>query len=245
MFTSEKEGEVISRSLHTFSDASEEAYGAVSYVRYQYSSGAVSVHLVASKACVAPLSATSIPRLELMGAVLGLRLTMTISPVLDVEISQVVLWTDSMNVLWWIRGRSRKFKAFVANRVGEIQSVTNPEQWRYVPTEMNPEDHVTRGLTALELAQNDTWWKGPDFLRNSEAEWPEKRIKHNILSDKEVKKSGRTSIETDQNATTLLSTIVTSTWYLEPKCFSSWSRLTRIQAWAYRFLDNCQMPTDM
>ena len=70
-------------------------------------------------------------------------------------------------------------------------------------------------------------------------------MKHNILSDKEVKKSCRTSIETDQNATTLLSTIVTSTWYLEPKRFSSWSRLTRIQAWVYRFLDNCRMPTDM
>ena len=94
-----QEGEVISRSLHTFSDASEEAYGAVSYVRYQHSSGAVSVHLVAVKACVAPLSATSIPRLELLGAVLGLKLTMTISPGLDVEISQVVFWTDSMNVL--------------------------------------------------------------------------------------------------------------------------------------------------
>ena len=57
-----------------------------------------------------------------MDAVMGLRLTTAISPVLDVEISQVVLCTDSMNVLWWIRNRSHKFKAFVANRVGEIQS---------------------------------------------------------------------------------------------------------------------------
>ena len=44
-----------------------------------------------------------------------------------------VFWSDSMNVLWWIRGRSRIFKPFVANRVGEIQSLTNPKQWRFVP----------------------------------------------------------------------------------------------------------------
>ena len=51
-----------------------------------------------------------------------------------------------MKVLWWIRGRSRQFKPFVANRVGEIQSNTDPEQWRYVPTGMNPADILSRGM---------------------------------------------------------------------------------------------------
>ena len=101
------EGMVTSGSLHTFSDASEEAYEAVSYIRYQHSSGAISLHFVVAKAQVTPLSSISIPCLERMGAVMGLRLTTAISPLLDVEISQVVLWTESMNALWWIRNRSR------------------------------------------------------------------------------------------------------------------------------------------
>ncbi|XP_043202130.1 uncharacterized protein LOC122370531 [Amphibalanus amphitrite] len=55
-------------SLHTFTDASEKAFGAVTYIRYVFSDGSVTVTFVAAKTRVAPLSATSIPRLELMGA---------------------------------------------------------------------------------------------------------------------------------------------------------------------------------
>ena len=69
-------------TLHTFTDASGDAYGEVTYVRYQYKDGTVSTSLVASKTRVAPLSATSIQRLELMGAVLGLRLALCIAKVL-------------------------------------------------------------------------------------------------------------------------------------------------------------------
>ena len=235
---------VTSGSLHTFSDASEEAYGAVSYIRYQYSSGAISLCFVAAKARVTPLSSISIPHLELMGAVMGLRLTTAISPVLDVEISQVVLWTDSMNVLWWIRNRSHKFKAFVVNRVGEIQSVTSPEQWRYVPIELNPADYVTRGLTASELVQKVTWWKGPSFLAKSKAERPKNRIEQTTLAEKEKKKGCRNSKEADLGEITMVSIDKTSNWYLDPKRFSSWQRLTRVQAWVYRFLDNRRMPED-
>ena len=43
------------------------------------------------------------------------------------------------------------FKPFVANRIGEIQLFTSPNQWRYVPTEFNPADYLTRGLKVLEL----------------------------------------------------------------------------------------------
>jgi len=36
-------------TLHTFTDASEDAYGAATYVRYKYKGGTVSTNLVASK----------------------------------------------------------------------------------------------------------------------------------------------------------------------------------------------------
>ena len=75
-------------TLHTFTDASGDAYGAVTYARYQY--------LVASKTRVAPLSATSIPRLELMGAVLGLRLALSIAKVLKIDQSLLTSWSDSI-----------------------------------------------------------------------------------------------------------------------------------------------------
>ena len=81
-----------------------------------------SVSLVAAKTKVAPIQSVSIPRLELMGACLGSKLTQSVAQVLSIPIQDVVFWSDSANVLC----HSRTFKPFVANRVGEIQSSTNP-----------------------------------------------------------------------------------------------------------------------
>ena len=85
-------------TLHTFTDASADAYGVATYARYLYKYGTVSTSLVASKPRVAPLLATSIPRLELMGAVLGLRLALSIARVLKFDWNQLTFWSDSMNV---------------------------------------------------------------------------------------------------------------------------------------------------
>ena len=63
--------EVTSATLHVFVDASKNAYGAVVYMRSEYIEGKVSLLFVASKTKVAPLQSLSIPRLELMAAVLG------------------------------------------------------------------------------------------------------------------------------------------------------------------------------
>ena len=144
-----------SQTLHTFVDTSQDAYGAVVYSRATYKSGAVSIRFVAAKSRVAPLAATSIPRLESIAAVVGLRMAGSISRVLNASLDQATFWSDSMNVLWWIRGRSRSSKPFVANRVGEIQTATDPKQWRYVPTNKNPADLLTRGLKLSELTKNE------------------------------------------------------------------------------------------
>ena len=82
-----------------------------------------------------------------------------------------------MNVLWWIRGRSRIFKPFVANRVGEIQSLTNPKQLRFVPTNENRADFTTRGMRVSDLANEKKWWSGPDFLQKEESDYNERQKK--------------------------------------------------------------------
>ena len=66
--------EVSEVTFHVFNDASEKAYGSVVYQRSIYKSGTISTNLVMSKSKVGPLQATSIPRLQLLSAVLGLRL---------------------------------------------------------------------------------------------------------------------------------------------------------------------------
>ena len=75
-------------SVQTFVDASNEAYGAVSYLRSEYAQGCYGARIVASKTRVGPLTPMSTPRLELMAAILGLHLTLSILAAFSIPISQ-------------------------------------------------------------------------------------------------------------------------------------------------------------
>ncbi|GFR23603.1 hypothetical protein TNCT_15641 [Trichonephila clavata] len=59
--------------IHTFSDVSQKAFGAATFLRVKYKHK-ISADLVTSKSRVAPLKKLSLPRLELMGALLAARL---------------------------------------------------------------------------------------------------------------------------------------------------------------------------
>ncbi|GFW54343.1 pro-Pol polyprotein [Trichonephila clavipes] len=108
--------------IHTFSDASQKAYGAAAFLRVKHKDR-VSVDLVTSKSRVAPLKRVSLPRLELMGALLAARLAREVKKILDQKCStRAFFWTDSQVTLHWIKGPSHRWKPFVANRVREIQS---------------------------------------------------------------------------------------------------------------------------
>ncbi|GFX94700.1 integrase catalytic domain-containing protein [Trichonephila clavipes] len=151
--------------IHTFSDASIKAYGAVSYVRLR-TFDKISVHLLASKSRVAPLKVLTLPRLELMGALLAARLAKEVSRVLNEKISTTnYFWTDSTIALSWIQGPSNRWKVFVANRVKEIRSLTDKDAWRHCPGKDNPSDLLTRGISADSLINCEKWWKGPSFLQ--------------------------------------------------------------------------------
>ena len=60
--------------LHLFSDASEKAYGTITYLRSINNVGQISISIVASRVGVAPLKRVTLPRLELLGCLLSTRL---------------------------------------------------------------------------------------------------------------------------------------------------------------------------
>ena len=159
-------------SLHVFTDASSRAYAAAAYLRVADFQGNVTVNLVASKCRLAPPNGETIPSLELLGALLGARLLNSLrSEYNDVlKIDHEFLWTDSSVALAWIKQGPCVGGVFVANCVEEITAVGGV--WSWVPTNENPADLPTRGMTVVQLSLSKIWWNGPEWLERPEAEWP-------------------------------------------------------------------------
>lgn len=92
--------------LQCFCDASEFAYAAVLYVRYDYGNDHIETRLVAAKTRVAPVKQQTIPRLKLLGALILARLLRSVIVQLK-GVSQIYCWTDFMTVLQWIKNKNK------------------------------------------------------------------------------------------------------------------------------------------
>ncbi|XP_018313929.1 uncharacterized protein [Mycetomoellerius zeteki] len=158
--------------LHGFCDASQSAYGACVYVRTRLGPEEYHSSLLCSKSRVAPLKAVSLPRLELSAALLLARLIDRVRESLSSLQLQMHLWSNSTITLNWIASASRRWSVFVANRVGEIQRLTQIESWRHISSVDNPADVLSRGLNPHDLISNAKWWSGPNFLKQDDSQWP-------------------------------------------------------------------------
>ncbi|GFV08936.1 integrase catalytic domain-containing protein [Trichonephila clavipes] len=154
----------INRSPKGFADASEAAYGAVVYLQCFLHNGVAKGSILASKSRVAPIRVISIPRLELCACVSLAQLVKKIHFTLILNISDIVLHTDSTIALAWLNTPANRLKTFVANRVAKVQELTEGFQWNHVPSVLNPADLVSRGLRPCDLPNLRLWWHGPQFL---------------------------------------------------------------------------------
>ena len=151
--------------LHTFSDASKEAVGAVSYLKVFSDAKSYQVCFVMGKAKVAPHHGHTIPRLELCAAVMAVDISDSITDYLDRNLDAKYFYSDSKIVLGYIHNEKRRFHVYVSNRVDRIRLSTEPAQWHHVPTDRNPADLATRGLELTDINES-TWLSGPDCLYN-------------------------------------------------------------------------------
>ena len=96
--------DVVSVSLRGFCDASLKAYAGVVYLLVETAAG-FSVRFVAAKTRVSPLKEQTIPRLELLSALLLTRLMASITKSLecDLQLSPPRCFSDSTVALCWIK----------------------------------------------------------------------------------------------------------------------------------------------
>jgi hypothetical protein len=216
--------------LHHFADASQSGYGAVSYLRLTTDDGQIHCSFVLGKSRLAPVKAVTIPRLELMAAVLAVKLDQMIKTELDIPIDDTIFWTDSMIVLHYIKNESKRFQTFVANRLATIHETSTPNQWQHVGSTLNPADDASRGLRPDQTERMQRWLSGPEFLWTDESNWPKQPDSSNRVNDDdpELKCDAKNCLLTQEgNLDMLLNR------------FSSWNSLQRSVAWLLRFKTYC------
>ena len=158
--------------LVLFSDASEEAYGSCSYVRWELEDNSFSAKLLCAKGRVAPVKRVTIVRLELCAAVIAKRLYVFIKEQCRFKFAKVIFVIDSKIVQAMIQKDSYGFKTYASVRIGEIQSATEKESWAWTESSENIADWTTRMRSPNELDQDSEWQKGPKWLVYPENEWP-------------------------------------------------------------------------
>ena len=155
--------------LHVFSDASQHAFGACAFLRCITPSGQITVRLIMAKSHVAPIKQMTIPRLELQAACTAAKLAASIKRGMDLSMVPMYFWTDSRIVLGYITNSKRRFRSFVSNRVSTIHSLSSPSDWRYVSSQENPADILTRPQFCDDRIP--LWKGGPQWLAEPNAFW--------------------------------------------------------------------------
>lgn len=136
-------------------------------------------------------------------------------------LEKACFWTDSASVLKYIRNENKRYKTFVANRISTIRDSTEVDQWRHVPSFLNPADDASHGLKADSLFKQ-RWMESPTFLSEPEEKWPKSPMDFSMSTDDpEIKQNPLIKATViSSNRTSQLMTF-----------FSSWQRLKSAVAW--------------
>ncbi|XP_066926074.1 uncharacterized protein [Clytia hemisphaerica] len=248
------------QQLLGFCDASKKAYAAAIYLRTEID-GTPNVNLVFAKTRNAPKEKNvkpkktkkgktkakktkdemTIPRLELMSALIATRALRFIAKELGLDNKQMTLWADSKCVLDWLKQKDNK-DVFVRNRVNEIIK-ENDISFRYVNTKHNPADIPTKGMSTEELKKSKLWWHGPEWLKKEPNQWPTWDVdqinKESIKRTLETKDKGSNVIyETSIPATTANAEpedAIQTPFGMKVENHSSFNKVLRITAYANRF----------
>jgi len=227
--------------LLVFCDASLKCYATVVYLRTDDST-TVQTELIFSKMRLVPVGKgkskqskrLTIPRLELMAVLIGVRAANFVANELRINISQKILWTDSQCVLHWLR-TTKPLSVFVENRVKEIR-MSREFTFRYVASDQNPADLATRGLSVEELSHCLLWWHGPSWLQSNHLSWPVWNLPELTPEGLEEIKKSKLSADITIVAGDGKCNEEVFLFGMDKLCYSSLRKLLRVSVYILRFI---------
>lgn len=119
--------------------------------------------------------ARTIPKLELMGVLLGAELTALCADALELPIDKATIWTDSLTALQWLAMPLGQLQILPNVKCKKIKEILKVQQIRHVPGVDNPADIPSRPKTLKELQVPDVfhkWSFGPAWLQLDPEFWP-------------------------------------------------------------------------
>ena len=235
--------------LLIFCDASMKAYATVLYLRIKEGTK-FQTNLLFSKMRLVRTARgkkgkyvkhLTIPRLELLAMLIGVRAANFIVKELGIEISERILWSDSQCVLHWLRTK-KPLSVFVENRIKEILKEKDIT-FQYIASNQNPADIATRGSSVFELSQSTLWWHGPSWLQEDDSSWPvwnfsdiTPKVQNQLQSEEKGFKSviETTTVIGISNKQDQIKTA--SLFGIDEKRFSSLRQLLRVSVYVLKFI---------
>ena len=140
----------------------------------------------------------------------------------QIPLESVHSW--STIVLAWLDCAPKRYQTYVGNRIANVTSLIPSSVWKHVPTQENPADCASRGLTPRELKEHDLWWNGQSWLYHQPISIPKQPNKAELCSVQ------------DTEAKPLACHVVAASpaVWLEHK-LSSLRTLLHVTAWVKRF----------
>jgi len=229
------EHQVTSYSLQGFCDASEKACAAVVYLKIKREDD-VQLRFLSSKTRVCPIKKMTIPKLELMSALILARLIDSITKALSsvLTLSSPTCWTDSKVVYYWIVGVNKIRNQFVERCLSEIRKVAPTETWNHCMSAENPADIPSRGIMASKLATCELWTNGPRSLVCS------KDSEDTGISEEDVLELAAIDPHPEMNETHAMTCISNNNCYINDvipcESFSNLGRLFKVTAYVLLFI---------
>ena len=182
---------------------------------------------------VAPIKQKTIPVLELLAALIGVRQSKYIVKNLTVASIETWMWSDSKIVLSWLITEGTLKKCF-ADKIQAIKQATPKSKWNYCPTENNPADLLTRGIPAKLLEINSLWFNGPPWLKEDSSTWPVWTCQKTEIKESNEYIGGLVcSIRAEQTDPSILNII-------DLERFSDLDKLIRVTALVIKFIKVCK-----
>ena len=213
--------------LVVFCDASNTAYGVVAYTVSDQGS-----RLLTSKARVAPLKTRTLPQLELTALQLGAQVAHNLTTILNhITFNQITVFSDNEAALQWVRNDHCTIP-YIKNRVHRIRELTTNMQILHVPSENNPADLLTRGISfeKFHTKKLDFWLKGPSWLTD-ETHWPNQK-QYVVVQEL------HTDVVRQPEPTELQESLV------DPNRFSTFDALVKTTKFVFKFLQLTYSPED-